>query len=74
MTRKGKFVLIALGILGLTGIALADGCSFVKCPTDGQMMMQEECYWNNLHRSCKFGHDYYGPSGKEHHYVMVACD
>jgi hypothetical protein len=51
------------------------GCpNSVKCDLDGQYMSQEETYWNGLHESAKYGHDYYGPNGKVHHYVIVSCD
>jgi hypothetical protein len=55
--------------------ARADNCPLtVTCAIDGQMMMQEATYYNGGHKSIKYGHDYYGPNGKEHHYVIIACD
>ncbi|MGP8271806.1 MAG: hypothetical protein ACLQLH_17215 [Terracidiphilus sp.] len=53
----------------------ADNCPFSEtCSIDGQMMMQEATYYNGIHKSVKYGHDYYGANGKEHHYVVVECD
>lgn len=52
-----------------------DGCpSSVKCNLDGSYMFQEETYYNGLHKSVKYGHDYNGPDGTVHHYVIVSCD
>ena len=72
-----KFLaLIALAIFLILApsVALASACFNVRCDLDGQYMSQEECYWNGLHKSCKFGHTYYGASGPTHHYVMVSCE
>ncbi len=65
---------LALIVFLTVATARAD-CPFtVKCSIDGQDMTREQCYYNGLHKSCKFSHDYYGANGKEHHYVVVACD
>ena len=54
--------------------ALGDGCPVVvTCSLDGQGMTVEATYVKGTHLSKKYGHDYYGPSGKEHHYVIVEC-
>lgn len=45
----------------------------VRCKIDGEAMGVEETYSNGLHVSKKYGHDYDGPNGKEHHYVIVQC-
>ena len=67
---KGLALIVLLGASTLR----ADCPMTVKCSIDGQMMNNEECYYNGLHKSCKFSHDYYGPNGKEHHYRVVTCD
>jgi hypothetical protein len=67
-----KTIVLAILLLGVT--AYASCPMMVKCSMDGQSMSQEECYMNGLHRSCKYSHDYYGPKGKEHHYVIVECN
>lgn len=66
--------LLAIAVLFLAVAARAD-CPFsVKCNLDGEMMLQEECYYNGLHKTCRFAHDHWGPNGKEHHVVNVPCD
>lgn len=64
-----------LALIVFIGVAAAraDCPVVVKCSIDGEGMMQEQCYINGSHKSCKFSHDYYGPNGKEHHYVIVVC-
>jgi hypothetical protein len=65
----------ALSLLILApSTAIAEGCYNVHCELDGQYMQQEECYFNGIHKSCKFGHTYYGANGPVHHYVMVSCN
>jgi hypothetical protein len=55
--------------------ALTSGCpASVKCDLDGMSMIEEETYYNGIHKSVKYGHDYYGANGKVHHYVIVGCD
>jgi hypothetical protein len=39
----------------------------VKCDLDGASMIEEESYYDEIHKTAKFGHDYYGPNGKVHH-------
>jgi hypothetical protein len=52
-----------------------DACSvMIKCDLDGEYMSQEETYYNGMHKSVKYGHDYYGSEGKIHHYVIVSCN
>ena len=72
MRNRTKF-LVGVALL-LTGMAKADCPFMVKCSIDGEYMMVEETYYNGIHKSQKFSHDYNGPNGKEHHYVVVACD
>jgi len=55
-------------------MALRADCPLtVRCKIDGAAMGEEETYVNGAHISKKFGHDYYGPNGKEHHYVIIQC-
>ncbi len=55
--------------------ASADNCPFSEiCSIDGATMLQEDAYYNGIHKSVKYGHTYNGPNGQEHHYVIVACD
>jgi hypothetical protein len=68
-----KAILIAVFFLSFTFVR-ADCPISVKCSIDGQMMLQEETYYNGGHKSVKYSHDYYGPNGKEHHYIVVSCD
>jgi hypothetical protein len=74
-SRRFWIKVAALAFLQRIAFARADNCPLtVTCSIDGQMMMQEAAYYNGSHKSIKYGHDYYGPNGKEHHFVITACD
>ena len=69
-----KKVFVGL-VFVLFAVPLRASCPMgVKCSLDGEYMTEEETYYNGLHESKKYGHDYYGPNGKVHHYVIVKCD
>lgn len=81
MKIKRPIILFALCIFGsvlasqATKAKTSSGCPFsVKCDLDGASMLKEESYFNGIHESAKFGHDYYGANGKVHHYVIISCD
>jgi hypothetical protein len=65
--------LLLAGAKTVTAKPAASGCPYsVKCKLDGALMGPEETYYNNGHKSIKYGHDTYGHG--EHHYVIVSCD
>ncbi len=69
-----KFLWLAALILCASSVR-ADNCPMsVKCSIDGQIMLQEQTYYDGIHKSVKYGHDYYEGGQKEHHYVIVSCD
>lgn len=78
---KAALVLLTLVVIGvmfssnqMKAEPRPDGCPVVvTCLLDGQGMMVEETYLNGIHISKKYGHDYYGPNGKVHHYVILSC-
>jgi len=70
-----KKIILTLVTLACAATAATASCPIsVNCSLDGAYMMNEGCYYNGLHQTCKFGHTHYGPNGPEHHYVMVDCD
>lgn len=70
---KVRALLVGLLIFS-TGTVYAYCPSMVKCKLDGEYMSQDTCYYNAGHKSCKYSHDYDGPNGTEHHYVIISCD
>jgi len=69
-----KKMFLSFGLL-LLAVPLRASCPVtLKCDLDGQYMSEEETYVNGMHVSKKYGHDYYGPNGTVHHYVIVKCD
>jgi hypothetical protein len=72
---KYLFLASALFFLVLAPSTAVADCAFsVSCSLDGEMMMQEQCYYNGLHKTCKFSHKPWHDGKQEYHYVLVACD
>lgn len=74
MKTRRNILKLAFLLIFLVGIAVASCPNSVKCSIDGQYMFEEETYVSGSHMSKKYGHDYYGSHGTEHHYVIVQCD
>lgn len=68
-----KRLALVLGLLLVPAVHATCPIS-AKCEIDGATMLEETCYYNNSQKYCRFGHDYSGPNGKEHHYVIKKCD
>jgi hypothetical protein len=68
-----KILPFALLFLAATVRADSNCPVSVTCNIDGAIMLQEATYYNGPHKSVKYGHDYYGPNGKEHHFVIIDC-
>jgi hypothetical protein len=47
--------------------------SSLKCDRDGEWMPLEMTYEEDGHVKKRYGHDYFGTQGKEHHQVTLVC-
>ena len=67
-----KLAFAAIALLGLMIPQAKASCPFtMHCELDGTMMMEEDTYYNGIHKSIKYGHTNYKG---EHHYVVVQCN